>query len=119
VVRVEIDLNVRVRGNWTFTGLEDADGPIAVGDVVQVFEPESGIEGPGRVEEVDLHRRLIFLSVDWASLDEPVGQTAMSFDQMAAFGIIASLTSRPGIGASAQRQPAIRVEAVSAVACSA
>jgi predicted RNA-binding protein len=50
VTRVEIDLNVRARGNWTFSGLEDADGPVEVGDIVEVYEAESGLVGPGRVE---------------------------------------------------------------------
>jgi hypothetical protein len=68
VTRVEIDLNVRVRGNWTFSGLEDADGPLVVGEIVEVYERESGFAGRGRVEEVDEQRRVVFLSVDWGSL---------------------------------------------------
>jgi hypothetical protein len=68
VTRVEIDLNVRVRGNWTFSGLEDADGPVEVGDIVEVYEVESGLVGPGRVEEVDEASHLIYLSVDWDAL---------------------------------------------------
>lgn len=71
MTRVEIDLNVRVRGNWTFSGMEDADGPVAVGDVVEAYEAESGLVGPGRVEDVDEARHLIYLSVDWDALHEP------------------------------------------------
>jgi len=68
MIRVEIDLNVRVRGNWTFSGLEDTSGPVEAGQVVEVFEAESGLSGPGIVEEIDEDRRLIYLSVDWAAL---------------------------------------------------
>ena len=53
MTRVEIDLNVRVRGNWTFSGLEDADGPVEAGDIVEVYEAESGLVEPGRVEEIE------------------------------------------------------------------
>lgn len=55
-VRVEVDLNVRVRGNQTYAGFEDvqpgsvtyarasrADGPVSVGDAVHVVEPFEGI----------------------------------------------------------------------------
>lgn len=74
MTRVEIDLNVRVRGNWTFSGVDDADGPIHVGDFVEVYEGETGACGSGRIEEIDYERGLIYLSVDWASirLPEPV-----------------------------------------------
>ena len=68
MTRIEIDLNVRVRGNWTFSGLEDADGPVVVGDIVEVYERESGLAGPGRVEDVDEAARLIYLSGDWGTL---------------------------------------------------
>ena len=68
--RVEIDLNVRVRGNDTFVGFEDVSGPIAVGETVEVYESESGVSGEGRVTEIDSERQLIYLSVDWASLKE-------------------------------------------------
>lgn len=74
MTRVLIDLNVRVRGNDTYAGFEDVDSwPISVGSVVEVFEPESGVHGGGRVNDIDLVRRLVYLSVDWASLtDEPI-----------------------------------------------
>lgn len=68
MTRVEIDLNVRMRGDWTFSGLEDANGPVEVGDVVEVYETESGLAGLGRVEEVDMVSRLVYLSVDWSAL---------------------------------------------------
>lgn len=73
VARVEIDLNNRVRGNWTVAGLEDADVPVRVGDDVEVFEPESGVVGTGRVEDIDSDKRLLYLSVDWSTLREGCG----------------------------------------------
>ena len=68
--RVEIDLNVRVRGNDTFVGFGDVSGPIAVGESVEVFESESGVSGEGKVTEIDGDRELVYLSVDWSSLKE-------------------------------------------------
>lgn len=91
--RVEIDLNVRTRGSWTFAGIEDADGPVAVGDEVTVFESETGISGPGRVEIVDLERRLIFLSVDWGSLAAPRQSIASRL------GAFMSITRGEGVAA--------------------
>src|SRR5437016_2086023 len=68
--RVEIDLNVRVRGNDTFVSFEDVSGPIAVGESVEVYESESGVSGEGKVTEIDGDRELVYLSVDWSSLRE-------------------------------------------------
>lgn len=72
-VRIEIDPNVRVRGNQTFTGLGDIHppgAPVAIGDDVIAFESEAGIAGPARVTDVDREKELIFLAVDWASMRE-------------------------------------------------
>jgi hypothetical protein len=66
--RVEIDLNVRVRGNGSYAGFEDAAGPLVVGADVEVFESESGLVGTGRVAEIDPAQELVYLSVDWASM---------------------------------------------------
>jgi hypothetical protein len=68
--RVEIDLNVRVRGNDTFVGFEDLSGPVAVGEIVEVYESESGVAGEGRVTEIDGDAELVYLSVDWPSIKE-------------------------------------------------
>jgi hypothetical protein len=68
--RVEIDLNVRVRGNDTFVAFDDVYGPIAVGERIEVFESESGVSGDGRITEIDGNRELVYLSVDWSSLSE-------------------------------------------------
>jgi hypothetical protein len=68
--RVAIDPNVRVRGNGTYAGFEDVTGPIEVNEQVEVYEPESGLTGDGQVTEIDAERRLVYLSVNWASLTE-------------------------------------------------
>jgi hypothetical protein len=68
--RVMIDPNVRVRGNGTYAGFEDVDGPLTVGELVEVYEAESGITGEGRITEIDADRELVYLSVDWASLGD-------------------------------------------------
>lgn len=65
---VEIDPNIRVRGNQTRVGLEDASGPLEVGMDVMVLESESGLSGPGRVLEIDTARGLVFLEVEWSAL---------------------------------------------------
>jgi hypothetical protein len=65
---IEIDLNVRVRGDKTYAGMEDVQGQIDVGDEVYVHESESRVIGSARVLEIDSARQLVFLSVDWASL---------------------------------------------------
>jgi hypothetical protein len=84
--RVEIDLNVRVRGNGTFVGFDDVSGPVAVGESVEVHESESGVAGEGRVTEIDGDRELIFLSVDWASLKEEAATSGRESFQTAATG---------------------------------
>lgn len=66
--RVEIDPNIRVRGNQTRTGLKHVHGPIAVGFEVTVYESESGIEGVGTITDINHAKRLVWLAVDWASL---------------------------------------------------
>lgn len=68
--RVVIDPNVRVRGNGTYAGFEDVTGPIALDEAVEVYEPESGLAGKGRVTDIDGQRELVYLSVDWSSLTE-------------------------------------------------
>jgi len=68
--RVAIDPNVRVRGNDTYAGFEDVVGPLTVGELVEVYEAESGLIGEGRVTEIDGDRELVYLSVDWSSLTD-------------------------------------------------
>jgi hypothetical protein len=68
--RIAIDPNVRVRGNGTYAGFEDVDGAITLNEQVEVYEPESGLTGSGRVTDIDADRELVFLSVEWSSLAE-------------------------------------------------
>lgn len=71
-VRVSIDLNVRVRGNHTYTGLEDVSGGIARERMaVEVHEEESGLVGRGYITEIDEDRQLVYLAVEWDSLAPP------------------------------------------------
>jgi hypothetical protein len=70
--RVAIDPNVRVRGNGTYAGFEDVEGPVAPNEAVEVYEAESGLTGQGRVTDIDVNGELIYLSVDWSSLAEGV-----------------------------------------------
>ncbi len=68
MTRIAIDLNVRVRGNLTYSGFEDIDGEIPLDGIVEVHEPESGVVGTGRVVEQDVDKRLVYLEVNWADL---------------------------------------------------
>ncbi|MFE6846540.1 hypothetical protein [Streptomyces sp. NPDC057686] len=71
--RIEIDLNVRVRGNGTRAGFEDVAGPIMEGDEVEVFEPESGLVGPGRITGIDNDKRMRrsprYRNAIWCAID--------------------------------------------------
>jgi hypothetical protein len=66
--RVEIDPNVRLRGNQTRTGLKYCHGPVAVGDTVTVYEPEADLEGRGEVTDIDHDKQLVWIRVVWSSL---------------------------------------------------
>jgi hypothetical protein len=74
-VRVTVDPNVRVRGNQTFSGLEDADGPLAAGDKVLAVWEETGRVTDAEVTDVDEDKRLVYLAVDWRGFrgDDPEG----------------------------------------------
>lgn len=78
--RVEIDPNVRVRGNQTFSGLDNVYGPIAVGQAVQVFEPEADIVGDGWVTDIDHKKKLVYLRVMWSSLRNREDKDGVSVD---------------------------------------
>ena len=78
---VTIDLNCRINGTDTYSGLEDSDGPLAAGQVVRVWEPESDIAGTAVVTLVDLPRRLVFMSVDWAGLRRVPESVRETFDR--------------------------------------
>jgi len=71
-VRIAVDLNVRVRGNQTYSSLDDANGMVAVGDKVLAVEVESGIMADATVTDVSEEHRFVFLDVDWSSFrDDP------------------------------------------------
>jgi hypothetical protein len=71
-VRIAVDLNVRVRGNQTYSALDDANGPVAIGDKVLAVEPESGIVADARVTDVSEQFGFVYLEVDWHSFrDDP------------------------------------------------
>jgi hypothetical protein len=74
--RVQIDPNIRVRGNSTYAGFEDVEGPIALNEMVEVYEAESELVGEGKVIEIDASRSLVYLSVDWTSLTNAAPSSA-------------------------------------------
>jgi hypothetical protein len=71
-VRVEIDLNVRIGRDLTYSGYEDIEGIDPAGltrhTAVEAYERESGLHGPATVAGVDRERRLVYLSIDWSQL---------------------------------------------------
>jgi hypothetical protein len=67
VTTIVIDPNIRTSTNGTYAGLEDADGPLSIGQTVILREPESGIEGRGTVSKIDMNIDLVYLDVDWSS----------------------------------------------------
>lgn len=69
-VRIEIDLNSRDALGRTPAYLADADGHIAVGDVVTAFEPEDEVAAPAVVKEVA--HGVAYLDVDWQKLTDDV-----------------------------------------------
>jgi hypothetical protein len=95
---VEIDPNVRVRGNGTYAGLEDVIGPIKVGGEVTVRESEAGVLGVGRVTQIDTERQLVYLSVDWSDLRlataEELAKATGDAEWLAAEAVVAPVTLR-------------------------
>ena len=65
---VKIDPNIRVRGNQTLAGPGDITGEIVIGQRVMVYEPEAGVSGYGVAASFDEDKQLLFIDVDWASL---------------------------------------------------
>lgn len=68
ITRIEIDPNVRTRGNQTYSGFEDVVGDLMIGAGVEVFESEASIVGFGRITDINVEHRLVYLAVDWSSL---------------------------------------------------
>jgi hypothetical protein len=100
--RIAIDPNVRVRGNATYAGFEDVEGPMAVGEQVEVYEAESGLTGEGRVTEIDAERKLVYLSVDWSSLkDAESGNGAPNYSSSPASAGVVYISDVGGVSATA------------------
>ena len=71
LVKIEIDLNVRVKGNLTYAGFENVTGALpAVGTRVKVYESESELSGYATVASLDHKRKIIYLDVDWTLLHD-------------------------------------------------
>ena len=71
--RVEIDLNVRSGVDQTYAGFEDVTGDLpSVGDIVDVFESESGLVGIGQVLELRHEARIVVLGVRFSDLTHPL-----------------------------------------------
>ena len=89
LLSVEIDPNVRVEGNNTFSSISDIydgdDTPFCTIDLqeyvqedsqrsnratipVIVFESESEIQGFGEIYKIDWSKGLVYIKVDWGSL---------------------------------------------------
>jgi hypothetical protein len=68
LTRVQIDLNVRSRGNKARVGYEDATGPLQPGQAVEVYESETNLTGTGTVSETDDDLRLAWIDLDWSKL---------------------------------------------------
>lgn len=74
-----IDPNVRVRGNLTYAGIEDADRELTAADAglyVEVREPEAGLFGKAQIVEVDPVRGLVYLDVAWDQLRPATSEPA-------------------------------------------
>lgn len=71
--RIQINPNLRLDDHLTMADLDEdvfGDTP-AIGELVEVFEPESGIVGRGWVAAVDQDERTISIVVEWGSLTIP------------------------------------------------
>lgn len=67
--RVAVDMNVR---GGTVAGIDDAGGPVAIGDQVLAVDPFDGLVTDGTVLDMDQEKRLLYLAVDWGTFrDDP------------------------------------------------
>ena len=74
MIRIEIDLNVRNDKGLTRAALRDTHGAVvAVGDLVQVFEPDEDVEAPASVVEISKDGQFAFLDVKWNELRRSTG----------------------------------------------
>lgn len=79
-VRIEIDPSVRVLGSQTFAGFGDCSPLVpGIGEEVTACVTEMRAAAPGVVTGLDYVRRLVYLSVEWASL---IDETAERLPQL-------------------------------------
>ncbi|MDP9075349.1 MAG: hypothetical protein M3N98_14540 [Actinomycetota bacterium] len=69
---VTIDPTVRVRGDGTCVSFDRVIGPMDIGTDAMVIDPVSGHVGDGQITDVDQEAQLVYLTVDWDSLREPI-----------------------------------------------
>lgn len=76
---IQINPNLHFDDDTTIAGLDDdVHGELtALMQEVVVFEPTSGLTGPGWVLAVDEHERTVTLVVDWPRLRLPEGNVAV------------------------------------------
>ncbi|MEX2620006.1 MAG: hypothetical protein WD250_07285 [Egibacteraceae bacterium] len=75
---VEVDFNVRSREGWVRTRLDKVPPgqELEVGSTLWVFEREEGLRGLASVAEVDHERGLLYLDVEWDSIELGPQQTS-------------------------------------------
>jgi hypothetical protein len=73
---IEIDLNVRCGPNLTYAGFEDISDfdVLHTGEEVALMVEAFGIVGTGIVERISLEQELVYLRVDFSSLDFSCGE---------------------------------------------
>ena len=89
--KIQINPNLRLPGDLTVVDLdEDVVGPLrSQYQEVEVFEPTSGLRGPGWIVEVDQGERTVTVQVDWPRLVLP-DWTTSNGTKVATFGLRAS-----------------------------
>jgi hypothetical protein len=67
---IEIDPNIRVEGNNTYSAFRNFHTNLVAipGEIVLVVETESGLYGIAQVIRVDYTKNLVYLRVDWHKL---------------------------------------------------
>jgi hypothetical protein len=71
---VEVDFNVRARGDLVRARLSKVRGDVSIGDTVIVIEPFEGLRGRAVVDQIDIDRGFVYLAVDWASVHPPTSE---------------------------------------------